>query len=72
VKIAAFVVVNASGSVIDRGGNIVSCHPAASWGGLPKIRSCFALLFGQTLICARMIAAIGVTGAYSRAQVGDG
>jgi len=37
VKIAAFVVVNASGSVIDRQGNIVSCHPAASWGGLPKI-----------------------------------
>jgi L-aminopeptidase/D-esterase-like protein len=37
VKIAAFVVVNASGSVIDRLGNIVSCHPAASWGGLPKI-----------------------------------
>jgi len=30
VKIAAFVVVNASGSVIDRLGNIVSCHPAAS------------------------------------------
>lgn len=37
VKIAAFVVVNASGSVIDRQGNIVSCHPAESWGGLPKI-----------------------------------
>jgi L-aminopeptidase/D-esterase-like protein len=37
VKIAAFVVVNASGSVIDRQGNIVSCHPAASWGALPKI-----------------------------------
>ncbi len=37
VKIAAFVVVNAFGSVIDRQGNIVSCHPAASWGGLPKI-----------------------------------
>jgi 6-aminohexanoate-oligomer endohydrolase len=37
VKIAAFVVVNASGSVIDRQGNIVSCHPAAAWGGLPKI-----------------------------------
>src|SRR5580698_640841 len=37
VKIAAFVVVNAFGSVIDRQGNIVSCHPAAAWGGLPKI-----------------------------------
>jgi L-aminopeptidase/D-esterase-like protein len=37
VKIAAFVVVNASGSIIDRQGNIVSCHPAPSWGGSPKI-----------------------------------
>jgi L-aminopeptidase/D-esterase-like protein len=37
VKIAAFVVVNAFGSVIDRQGNIVSCHQAAAWGGLPKI-----------------------------------
>jgi L-aminopeptidase/D-esterase-like protein len=42
VKIAAFVVVNAFGSVVDRQGNIVSCHPARSWGsqslgGVPKI-----------------------------------
>ncbi len=37
VKIAAFVVVNASGSIIDRQGNIVSCHLAPGWGGLPKI-----------------------------------
>jgi L-aminopeptidase/D-esterase-like protein len=37
VKIAAFVVVNAYGSVIDRQGNIVSCHPAPSWGGATKI-----------------------------------
>jgi L-aminopeptidase/D-esterase-like protein len=37
VKLAAIVVVNASGSVIDRQGNIVSCHPARSWGGVIKI-----------------------------------
>ena len=37
VKIAAFVVVNAFGSIVDRQGNLVSCHPAPSWGGTPKI-----------------------------------
>ena len=34
VKIAAFVVVNASGAVTDRNGRLVSCHRAASWGAL--------------------------------------
>jgi L-aminopeptidase/D-esterase-like protein len=37
VKIAAFVVVNAFGSIVDRQGNLVSCHPAPKWGGTPKI-----------------------------------
>jgi L-aminopeptidase/D-esterase-like protein len=37
VKIAAFVVVNAFGSIVDRQGGLVSCHPAPSWGGTPKI-----------------------------------
>ncbi|HME85607.1 MAG TPA: P1 family peptidase [Roseiarcus sp.] len=37
VKIAAFVVVNAFGSIVDRQGDLVSCHPAPSWGGTPKI-----------------------------------
>ena len=37
VKIAAFVVVNAFGSVADRLGNMASCHSAPDWGGLPKI-----------------------------------
>jgi L-aminopeptidase/D-esterase-like protein len=37
VKIAAFVVVNAFGSIVDRQGELVSCHPAPSWGGTPKI-----------------------------------
>ncbi|HEY5301232.1 MAG TPA: P1 family peptidase [Acetobacteraceae bacterium] len=36
VKIAAFVVVNASGMVTDRQGNIVSCHRAASWSTITK------------------------------------
>jgi L-aminopeptidase/D-esterase-like protein len=34
VKIAAFVVVNASGAVTDRSGRLESCHEAASWGSL--------------------------------------
>ena len=33
VKIAAFVVVNASGVVTDRDGRLASCHKAVSWGG---------------------------------------
>jgi L-aminopeptidase/D-esterase-like protein len=37
VKLAAFVVVNASGSVVDRQGNLVSCHPGPGWTGVPKI-----------------------------------
>ncbi len=37
VKIAAFVVVNAFGSIVDRQGDLVSCHPSPSWGGTPKI-----------------------------------
>jgi L-aminopeptidase/D-esterase-like protein len=37
VKIAAFVVVNAFGSIVDRRGDLVSCHLASSWGGSPKI-----------------------------------
>jgi L-aminopeptidase/D-esterase-like protein len=37
VKIAAFVVVNAFGSIVDRQGDLVSCHPAPNWGGTPKI-----------------------------------
>jgi L-aminopeptidase/D-esterase-like protein len=37
VKIAAFVVVNAFGSIVDRRGDLVSCHLAPSWGGSPKI-----------------------------------
>ncbi len=36
VKIAAFVVVNASGAVTDRDGRLVSCNKPASWGGLTK------------------------------------
>jgi len=36
VKVAAFVVVNASGAITDRDGNLVSCHRAASWGKLSK------------------------------------
>jgi L-aminopeptidase/D-esterase-like protein len=35
-KIAAFVVVNASGSITDRDGNIVKCHRGANWGTLTK------------------------------------
>ena len=34
VKIAAFVVVNASGVVTDRDGRLASCHKAVSWGGV--------------------------------------
>jgi L-aminopeptidase/D-esterase-like protein len=37
IKIAAFVVVNALGSIVDRAGNVVACHPAPGWGGVPKI-----------------------------------
>jgi L-aminopeptidase/D-esterase-like protein len=37
VEIAAFVVVNAFGSIVNRKGDLVSCHPAPSWGGTPKI-----------------------------------
>jgi L-aminopeptidase/D-esterase-like protein len=37
VKIAAFVVVNAFGSIVDRQGDLVSCHLAPNWGGSPKI-----------------------------------
>jgi L-aminopeptidase/D-esterase-like protein len=37
VKIAAFVVVNAFGSIVDRQGNLVSCHPAPNWGATPRI-----------------------------------
>jgi L-aminopeptidase/D-esterase-like protein len=37
VKIAAFVVVNAFGSIVDRQGELVSCHPAPGWCGMPKI-----------------------------------
>jgi L-aminopeptidase/D-esterase-like protein len=37
IKIAAFVVVNASGSIVDRAGQIVSCHPAATWVATPTI-----------------------------------
>ncbi len=36
VKIAAFVVVNASGAVTDRDGRLVSCHKPASWGDLTR------------------------------------
>lgn len=36
VKIAAFVVVNASGVVTDRNGGIVSCHRAAAWGNVSR------------------------------------
>jgi hypothetical protein len=36
-KIAAFVVVNAYGSITDRDGNTVRCDPAPSWGNLTKI-----------------------------------
>jgi len=35
-KIAAFVVVNASGSITDRDGKLVKCHPGANWGGLTR------------------------------------
>ena len=43
-KIAAFVVINVLGSIIDRNGDIVRCHPAPSWGGLPKISELLAHL----------------------------
>jgi L-aminopeptidase/D-esterase-like protein len=42
VKIAAFVVVNAFGSIVDRRGDLVSCHPAPNWGGTPKIADLMA------------------------------
>lgn len=35
-KIAAFVVVNASGAVTDRDGRLVSCHRPRAWGGLTR------------------------------------
>lgn len=35
-KIAAFVVVNAYGSVTDRDGKLVNCHRGANWGALTK------------------------------------
>jgi L-aminopeptidase/D-esterase-like protein len=35
-KVAAFVVVNALGSITDRGGKLVKCHPGANWGNLTK------------------------------------
>jgi L-aminopeptidase/D-esterase-like protein len=35
-KIAAFVVVNASGSITGRDGNLVKCHRGANWGTLTK------------------------------------
>jgi L-aminopeptidase/D-esterase-like protein len=43
-KIAAFVVINAYGSIVDRNGNIVRCHRAASWGKLTKISELLAHL----------------------------
>lgn len=36
IKVAAFVVVNASGALTDRDGRLVSCHKSASWSGLTK------------------------------------
>ncbi len=42
VKIAAFVVVNASGVITDRDGDLVSCHRAASWGSLTKVSELMA------------------------------
>ena len=36
VKIAAFVVVNASGAITDRDGRLVRCNRAAAWGSLPR------------------------------------
>jgi L-aminopeptidase/D-esterase-like protein len=35
-KIAAFVVVNAFGSVTDRDGKLVNCHRGANWGALTR------------------------------------
>ena len=35
-KIAAFVVVNAYGSVTDRDGKLVNCHRGANWGALTR------------------------------------
>ena len=43
-KVAAFVVVNAYGSITDRDGNIVRCHPAPNWGKLTKITELLAHL----------------------------
>nr|WP_246730506.1 P1 family peptidase [Methylobacterium sp. 2A] len=37
IKVAAFVVVNALGSVVDRQGKVLSCHPAPNWHGQPGI-----------------------------------
>jgi L-aminopeptidase/D-esterase-like protein len=49
VKIAAFVVVNASGAVTDRDGNLVSCHRAAAWGNVSKTSELMANLpFSRT------------------------
>ncbi len=36
VKIAAFVIVNASGAVTDRDGRLANCNKPASWGGLTR------------------------------------
>jgi L-aminopeptidase/D-esterase-like protein len=35
-KIAAFVVINALGSITDRDGKLVKCHPGANWGPLTR------------------------------------
>jgi L-aminopeptidase/D-esterase-like protein len=43
-KIAAFVVVSASGSIIDRNGDIVRCHKAPGWGKLMKVSDLLAHL----------------------------
>ncbi len=37
IKIAAFVVVNASGAVVDRNGRLVSCNAPKSWGNMDRI-----------------------------------
>lgn len=43
-KIAAFVVVNAYGSITDRDGNIVRCHRGLHWGKLSKVSELLAHL----------------------------
>jgi L-aminopeptidase/D-esterase-like protein len=50
VRIAAFVVVNASGSVTDRAGNIVKCHRNALWRDESSVSRLLARIGTGTLL----------------------